>query len=78
MEEFYIRFHMNNGDVIDITIEKAKSFDLISDLNQHEKWYKHESTIVNLSNVNYVKVSTKTERDEAAEANVRALENFRF
>ncbi|MBN6889912.1 hypothetical protein ACUXCC_003464 [Cytobacillus horneckiae] len=75
-ETFYCTFHMNNGNSIDIKLNEHPSFDLSFVLETNGKWFKHEDRIINLDNVNFIKVETHSEREEQRRFHNEAKEEF--
>lgn len=76
METFYITFHMNNGDEIEIQEVNDPSYDFSIVLKSTEKWFQSGNQIINLNNVNSIDIDTETQRQEMTEAAVEALSNW--
>lgn len=76
MEKFYIAFHMNNGDKIEIELEEDPSYEFLFVLEKTNKWFKVEDKIINLDNVNSVSIDTETKREENARKTAEALSNW--
>jgi hypothetical protein len=76
METFYIKFHMNNGEKIEIEEKQNPSYDFMFTLKKADKWLESENKIINLDNVNFIEIETETQRKKHDEVITKAFTNW--